>query len=117
MELAMAFSVAPFIPGGNLRPRKSEASSNPWEERQMMMRDHMQSMQSMMNMMHGMMAGQSNKHGAERMAMDDRAQCSGMNKRHGMMQQRVTNLEERLNAMQLLVDQMLKSQSTMLDGG
>ena len=34
IELAMAFRVAPLIPGGSFLPRKSEATSNPWEERQ-----------------------------------------------------------------------------------
>jgi hypothetical protein len=37
MELATALRVAPFMPGGNLLPRKSDAISKPWEERHMMM--------------------------------------------------------------------------------
>ena len=36
MELAMALMVAPLMPGGNFLPRKSDATSNPWEDRQMM---------------------------------------------------------------------------------
>lgn len=87
------------------------------EERRTMMHEHMRSMQDMMNMVHGMMAGQSMMHQSKQETLAGDSSCAKGMKKHGMMQQRVTNLEERLNAIQLLVDQMLKSQSTMLKEG
>ena len=90
-----------------------EANSD--AEREVIMQEHMRSMRGMMNMLHGMMAGRSMKHEEKPKGMTDDSGCTELRPtmmgKHAMMQQRVDNLEERLNAMQLLLDQMLQSQA------
>ena len=82
-------------------------------ERHAMMQEHMSSMQDMMSG-HGMMKNVEQRG----MALDQASEGSGSDrgmKMHGMMQHRVDGLEQRLNAMQFLVDQILKSRATMLE--
>ena len=90
--------------------KKLHATTDP-DARKALMKEHMASMQGMMKMMHGMMAGGSPRHkhgdteGHNSSAMKP---CSGQAGEGG----RMGMLEQRMNMMQLMMDQMLQRQST-----
>ena len=85
-------------------------------ERRRLMREHMEAMQGMMQMMHGMMAGQG-------MMMGRHGQGEPGSMRGPMMgggapapdsDRRLDMLEQRLNMMQMMMDQLLQTQREML---
>lgn len=98
-------------------------------ERHELMQQHMASMQGMMQMMHGMMAGQTmiqSKSGMGMMGPGQSESPSAKDHEHGsstsgaMSKQgqdgatRMMMMEERLNMMQMMMDQMLQNQDALL---
>ena len=100
-------------------------------ERHELMQKHMASMQGMMKMMHGMMAGQSmiqSKPGMGMMGPGQFESPSAKDHEHGSNTSgampregqdgatRMMMMEERLNMMQMMMDQMLQNQDALLKG-
>ena len=86
--------------------QKLHATTDP-VARKALMKEHMASMQGMMKMMHGMMAGSPQpKHGHGEGKSSAMQPCSGQAGGGG----RMGMLEQRMNMMQLMMDQMLQRQ-------
>ena len=83
------------------------------EDRKQLMKEHMVSMQGMMKMMHGMMAGQASEEGKHRHGKSSEdaadAPCAG--------DSRMGKMEQRMNMMQLMMEQMMKSRMEQMDKG
>lgn len=99
-------------------------------ERRKLLSEHMDSMQDMMQMMHGMMASQDmmgRRHprmqGGHMMGQGPSPTDQGIERREGMDPQsmmgedpgQMGNIAERMNMMQMMMDEMLKSQSEQLE--
>lgn len=88
------------------------------EERRKLMKEHTESMQDMMKMMHGMMAGQGMMGPRHRGMWSPSGNAQGMMNppcAEGADSDRMARMEQRMNMMQMMMDQVLKAQSEQLD--